>query len=128
MACLIVFWQGLFSEALIRILLTIHLDRLTIHMVGMFFWPPVWWALLLGEGGLDTRVVVVSGPAKGTLVRLLVDQLSVGRDPGTIFAFVTRRSGAAIFPLVKQIPLFNSLTLKATTGRSSTVFPCAASF
>jgi two-component system, NtrC family, response regulator HydG len=29
---------------------------------------------------LDTRVVVVAGPAKGTLVRLMAEQLSVGRD------------------------------------------------
>ena len=70
----------------------------------------------LGEGGLDTRVVVVSGPAKGTLVRLLADQLSVGRDPANSLCLRDPAVSRKHFTISKTDSAFQLVDSKSHNG------------
>ncbi len=65
---------------------------------------------------MDTRVVVVSGPAKGTLVRLLVDQLSVGRDPGNNLCLRDQAVSRRHFSISKTDSAFQLIDLESHNG------------
>jgi Nif-specific regulatory protein len=65
---------------------------------------------------LDTRVVVVSGPAKGTLVRLLVDKLAVGRDPGNSLCLRDPAVSRHHFSISKTDSAFQLVDLDSHNG------------
>jgi transcriptional regulator with GAF, ATPase, and Fis domain len=68
------------------------------------------------EGGLDSRVVVVSGPAKGTLVRLSDDQLSVGRDSANNLCLRDRAVSRRHFTISKTDSAFQLIDLESHNG------------
>ncbi len=68
------------------------------------------------EGGLDSRVVVVSGPAKGTLVRLSDDQLSVGRDSANNLCLRDRAVSRRHFTISKTDSAFQLIDLDSHNG------------
>ena len=68
------------------------------------------------EGGLDSRVVVVSGPAKGTLVRLMADQLSVGRDSANDLCLRDRAVSRRHFAITKTDAAFQLVDLESHNG------------
>src|SRR5580700_7817088 len=68
------------------------------------------------EGGLDSRVVVVSGPAKGTLVRLMGDQLSVGRDSSNHLCLRDRAVSRRHFSISKNDAAFQLVDLESHNG------------
>jgi transcriptional regulator with GAF, ATPase, and Fis domain len=65
---------------------------------------------------LDSRVVVVSGPAKGTLVRLMGDQLSVGRDGANHLCLRDRAVSRRHFTISKTDAAFQLIDLESHNG------------
>jgi pSer/pThr/pTyr-binding forkhead associated (FHA) protein len=65
---------------------------------------------------LDSRVVVVSGPAKGTLVRLMGDQLSVGRDSANHLCLRDRAVSRRHFSISKTDAAFQLVDLESHNG------------
>jgi two-component system, NtrC family, response regulator HydG len=65
---------------------------------------------------LDTRVVVVSGPAKGTLVRLMAEQLSVGRDAANSLCLRDPAVSRKHFSISKTDSAFQLVDLKSHNG------------
>jgi transcriptional regulator with GAF, ATPase, and Fis domain len=68
------------------------------------------------EHGVDSRVVVVSGPAKGTLVRLEGDQLSVGRDGANHLCLRDRAVSRRHFAISKTDAAFQLVDLESHNG------------
>src|SRR5580700_7199417 len=71
---------------------------------------------LPGESGLGSRVVVVAGPAKGTLVRLSDDQLSVGRDSANNLCLRDRAVSRRHFTISKTDSAFQLIDLESHNG------------
>jgi transcriptional regulator with GAF, ATPase, and Fis domain len=71
---------------------------------------------LPGESGLGSRVVVVAGPAKGTLIKLLGDQLSVGRDSGNNLCLRDQAVSRQHFTISKTDSAFQLIDLKSHNG------------
>ncbi len=65
---------------------------------------------------MDSRVVVVSGPAKGTLVRLMGDQLSVGRDSSNHLCLRDRAVSRRHFSISKNDAAFQLVDLESHNG------------
>ena len=65
---------------------------------------------------MDTRVVVVSGPAKGTLVRLLAEQLSVGRDAANSLCLRDPAVSRRHFAISKTDSAFQLIDLESHNG------------
>ena len=65
---------------------------------------------------MDSRVVVVSGPAKGTLVRLEGDQLSVGRDGANHLCLRDRAVSRRHFAISKTDAAFQLVDLESHNG------------
>ena len=65
---------------------------------------------------MDTRVVVVSGPAKGTLVRLMAEQLSVGRDAANSLCLRDPAVSRKHFSISKTDSAFQLVDLKSHNG------------
>jgi len=65
---------------------------------------------------VDSRVVVVSGPAKGTLVRLEGDQLSVGRDGANHLCLRDRAVSRRHFAISKTDAAFQLVDLESHNG------------
>jgi len=65
---------------------------------------------------VDSRVVVVSGPSKGTVVRLKGDQLSVGRDPANHLCLRDRAVSRRHFTISKTDVAFHLVDLDSHNG------------
>ena len=65
---------------------------------------------------LDSRVVVISGPAKGSVVRLKADQLSVGRDTGNHLCLRDRAVSRRHFTISKTDVAFALVDLDSHNG------------
>jgi transcriptional regulator with GAF, ATPase, and Fis domain len=65
---------------------------------------------------LDSRVVVVSGPSKGTVVRLTSDQLSVGRDSANNLCLRDRAVSRRHFAISKTDAAFQLIDLESHNG------------
>ncbi len=65
---------------------------------------------------MDSRVVVVSGPAKGTLVRLVADHLSVGRDSSNDLCLRDRAVSRRHFSIGKTDASFQLIDLESHNG------------
>jgi two-component system, NtrC family, response regulator HydG len=68
------------------------------------------------EIGLDSRVVVVSGPAKGTLVRVTDAQVSVGRDPANALCLRDPAVSRRHFAISKTDSAFHLIDLESHNG------------
>ncbi len=71
---------------------------------------------LAWEASLDSRVVVVSGPSKGTVVRLKGDQLSVGRDSANHLCLRDRAVSRRHFTISKTDVAFHLVDLESHNG------------
>ncbi len=69
-----------------------------------------------GRSALDSRVVVVSGPSKGTVVRFTGDQLSVGRDSGNNLCLRDRAVSRRHFAISKTDAAFHLIDLESHNG------------
>jgi Nif-specific regulatory protein len=65
---------------------------------------------------LDARVVVISGPSKGTVVRLKSDQLSVGRDSANQLLLRDRAVSRRHFTISKTDAAFHLVDLESHNG------------
>jgi Nif-specific regulatory protein len=65
---------------------------------------------------LDSRVVVVSGPSKGTVVRFGGDQLSVGRDSANNLCLRDRAVSRRHFTISKSDAAFHLIDLESHNG------------
>jgi transcriptional regulator with GAF, ATPase, and Fis domain len=65
---------------------------------------------------LDSRVVVVSGPSKGTVVRLTGEQLSVGRDSTNNLCLRDRAVSRRHFAITKSDAAFQLVDLESHNG------------
>jgi transcriptional regulator with GAF, ATPase, and Fis domain len=65
---------------------------------------------------LDSRVVVISGPSKGTVVRLKGDQLSVGRDTANHLSLRDRAVSRRHFTISKTDVAFHLVDLDSHNG------------
>jgi len=65
---------------------------------------------------LDSRVVVVSGPSKGTVVRFAGDQLSVGRDSANNLCLRDRAVSRHHFTIGKTDAAFHLIDLESHNG------------
>ena len=65
---------------------------------------------------MDSRVVVVSGPSKGTVVRLTGDQLSVGRDSANHLCLRDRAVSRRHFAISKTDAAFQLIDLESHNG------------
>ncbi|HKD86755.1 MAG TPA: sigma 54-interacting transcriptional regulator [Terriglobales bacterium] len=65
---------------------------------------------------MDSRVVVVSGPSKGTVVRLTGDQLSVGRDSSNNLCLRDRAVSRRHFAISKTDAAFQLIDLESHNG------------
>ena len=65
---------------------------------------------------MDSRVVVVSGPSKGTVVRLTGDQLSVGRDSANNLSLRDRAVSRRHFAISKTDAAFQLIDLESHNG------------
>jgi len=65
---------------------------------------------------LDSRVVVISGPSKGTVVRLKGDQLSIGRDPANHLSLRDRAVSRKHFTISKTDVAFHLVDLDSHNG------------
>ena len=65
---------------------------------------------------LDSRVVVVSGPSKGTVVRFTGDQLSVGRDSANNLCLRDRAVSRRHFSISKSDAAFHLIDLESHNG------------
>jgi transcriptional regulator with GAF, ATPase, and Fis domain len=65
---------------------------------------------------LDSRVVVISGPSKGTVVRLKSDQLSVGRDSTNHLCLRDRAVSRRHFTISKTDVAFHLVDLDSHNG------------
>jgi len=65
---------------------------------------------------LDSRVVVVSGPSKGTVVRLTGDQLSVGRDSANHLCLRDRAVSRRHFAISKTDAAFQLIDMESHNG------------
>jgi len=65
---------------------------------------------------LDSRVVVVSGPSKGTVVRFAGDQLSVGRDSANNLCLRDRAVSRRHFTISKTDAAFHLIDLESHNG------------
>jgi len=65
---------------------------------------------------LDARVVVISGPSKGTVVRLKSDQLSVGRDSSNHLSLRDRAVSRRHFTISKTDVAFHLVDLESHNG------------
>ncbi len=72
--------------------------------------------VLSGETVLDSRVVVVSGPSKGTVVRFTGDQLSVGRDSANSLSLRDRAVSRRHFTISKSDAAFHLIDLESHNG------------
>ena len=72
--------------------------------------------VLSGEIVLDSRVVVVSGPSKGTVVRFTGDQLSVGRDSANNLSLRDRAVSRRHFTISKSDAAFHLIDLESHNG------------
>ena len=72
--------------------------------------------VLSGEIVLDSRVVVVSGPSKGTVVRFTGDQLSVGRDSANSLSLRDRAVSRRHFTISKSDAAFHLIDLESHNG------------
>ena len=65
---------------------------------------------------MDSRVVVVSGPSKGTVVRLAGEQLSVGRDSANNLCLRDRAVSRRHFAISKTDAAFQLIDLESHNG------------
>ncbi|MGB9254012.1 MAG: sigma 54-interacting transcriptional regulator [Candidatus Korobacteraceae bacterium] len=65
---------------------------------------------------MDSRVVVVSGPSKGTVVRFTGDQLSVGRDSANNLSLRDRAVSRRHFTISKSDAAFHLIDLESHNG------------
>ena len=65
---------------------------------------------------MDSRVVVVSGPSKGTVVRLAGDQLSVGRDSANTLCLRDRAVSRRHFTISRTDAAFHLIDLESHNG------------
>jgi transcriptional regulator with GAF, ATPase, and Fis domain len=65
---------------------------------------------------LDSRVVVVSGPAKGTVVRLTGNQLSIGRDSANDLCLRDRAVSRRHFSITETDAAFQLIDLESHNG------------
>ncbi len=65
---------------------------------------------------MDSRVVVVSGPSKGTVVRLTGDQLSVGRDSANHLCLRDRAVSRRHFAISKTDAAFQLIDMESHNG------------
>ncbi len=65
---------------------------------------------------MDSRIVVVSGPSKGTVVRLTGDQLSVGRDSSNHLSLRDRAVSRRHFAISKTDAAFQLIDLESHNG------------
>ncbi len=65
---------------------------------------------------MDSRVVVISGPSKGTVVRLKGEQLSVGRDSGSHLCLRDRAVSRKHFTISKTDAAFHLVDLDSHNG------------
>jgi len=65
---------------------------------------------------LDSRVVVISGPSKGSVVRLKGEQLSVGRDSGNHLRLRDRAVSRRHFTISKNDAAFHLVDLESHNG------------
>ena len=65
---------------------------------------------------MDSRVVVISGPSKGTVVRLKGDQLSIGRDPANHLSLRDRAVSRKHFTISKTDVAFHLVDLDSHNG------------
>ena len=65
---------------------------------------------------MDSRVVVVSGPSKGTVVRFTGDQLSVGRDSANHLSLRDRAVSRRHFAISKTDAAFQLIDLESHNG------------
>ena len=65
---------------------------------------------------MDSRVVVVSGPSKGTVVRLAGAQLSVGRDSGNDLCLHDRAVSRHHFTISETDAAFHLIDLESHNG------------
>ncbi len=65
---------------------------------------------------MDSRVVVVSGPSKGTVVRFAGDQLSVGRDSANNLSLRDRAVSRRHFTISKSDAAFHLIDLESHNG------------
>ena len=72
--------------------------------------------LLSRETVLDSRVVVVSGRSKGTVVRFTGDQLSVGRDSANNLSLRDRAVSRRHFTISKSDAAFHLIDLESHNG------------
>jgi transcriptional regulator with GAF, ATPase, and Fis domain len=68
------------------------------------------------EGQLDSRVVVISGPSKGTIVRLTGGQLCVGRDPANQLCLNDRAVSRKHFCISETDAGFHLVDLESHNG------------
>ncbi len=71
---------------------------------------------LAWEVSVDSRVVVVSGPSKGAVVRVKGDQLSVGRDPANHLCLRDRAVSRRHFTISKTDVAFHLVDLDSHNG------------
>jgi transcriptional regulator with GAF, ATPase, and Fis domain len=65
---------------------------------------------------VDSRVVVISGPSKGTIVRLTGNQLSVGRDPANHLSLPDRAVSRKHFTITETDAGFHLVDLESHNG------------
>ena len=65
---------------------------------------------------VDSRVVVVSGPSKGTIIRLTGNQLSVGRDPANQLCLADRAVSRHHFSISETDAGFHLVDLESHNG------------
>ena len=65
---------------------------------------------------VDSRVVVISGPSKGTIVRLSGNQLSVGRDPANHLCLPDRAVSRKHFAISETDAGFHLVDLDSHNG------------
>jgi Nif-specific regulatory protein len=68
------------------------------------------------EGQVDSRVVVISGPSKGTIVRLTGGQLCVGRDPANQLSLNDRAVSRKHFCITETDAGFHLVDLDSHNG------------
>ncbi len=82
----------------------------------MFFGITLEWLSCYGEASLDSRLVVISGPSKGTVVRLKGDQISVGRDSANHLCLRDRAVSRKHFTISTTDVAFHLVDLDSHNG------------